>query len=347
VARSRLAERLPKGARARLAPVDIHSFVCRALDAEQPSCLIFVETEIWPEWIGEAAKRSVPTAFVSARLSERSFPRYRRLRPALRPLLERVAVIGCRTEEDRRRWIEIGAPPERCIAWGNTKYALGDPPKPLPPAKGGEPFLIVCGSMREGEEAILDLPASFRPGEVRLLLVVRHLRSVPNWERACLRRGVGFRRLSALEIVEEGTPAALATALRREETGMPTVILVDRIGILNDLYRIADAAFVGGTWVPVGGHNLFEPAREGVPVFFGPSIEGVRDAAEVLLERGGGRCTPDLSALVGEINALRSHEEHRRRMGAAACEAAEALAGSVERTLCGLRERGFPPEVAL
>ena len=135
----------------------------------------------------------------------------------------------------------------------------------------------------------------------------------------------------------------LVHSLRREATGLPDVILVDRIGILKRLYRIADAAFVGGTWVPVGGHNLFEPAREGIPVFFGGSIEGVRDAAEVLVETGGGQCTPDVTALGSAIKGLRTEDGLQERMGEAAYRAAESLAGSVERTWAGLRERGFPP----
>ena len=343
VARSRIAQRLPEGARVCLAPLDLWPCVRRALRQQSPSCLVFVETELWPAWILAAARCGIPMAVVSARLSDRTFPRYRRLRPLLRPLLRRLQVIGCRTERDRAHWIAIGAPEDRCVVWGNTKYEVAEPARRLPPRRTHERFVLVAGSVRRGEEKILDLLQSIPMDEIRLLVVPRHLRDVPFWENTCLRQQIACRRLSLAGLDPTGSAVPLLQVLRQRNAALPAVILVDRVGVLRDCYRLADAAFVGGTWVPIGGHNLFEPAREGVPVLFGPSIGGVRDAAEALKASGGGVEVRDSRELVAVVTRLREAADRQAEMGAAARRAAEALAGGVARTVSGLRALGIPP----
>ncbi len=343
IARKRFLERVPSGARVRLAPLDLWPIVARALARERPSHLIFLETEIWPAWIFAAAARGIPIAIVSARISTRSLGRYRALRLFLRPFLERIHVFGCRTEEDRSRWIAIGAPSERCEVWGNTKYDAGPAPGPRT-GRADAPFILVAGSIRLGEERVLDAFLRLREGrhDVRLLLAPRHMREVPGWETECLRRGLASRRLTIAGIDPSGgSGESLESALRSGADGVPPVLIVDRIGVLTRLYRVADAAFVGGTWIPLGGHNLFEPAREGIPVFFGSSIEGVRDVAEALLASGGGMTVVDPEALAGALARLLGDPDARLRMGEAARRTAESLSGARGRTLEGLRAAGF------
>ena len=342
-ARQRLAERLPGGARTRLAPLDLLPCIRRALELERPACIVFVETEIWPEWIAEATRRGIPVAFVSARISDRTLPRYRRFRALLRPLLMRLQVIGCRSEEDRRRWIEIGAPEDRCLAWGNTKHEAG-PRRPTPlSSETGERFVLVAGSMRSGEESILDLVEAVGAERLRLVVAPRHLARLVRWERACLRRGVAFRCTSTCGLDPVREPGRTGRVLRSGDAGLPPVLLVDAMGLLCPFYRCADAAFVGGTWVPIGGHNLFEPAREGIGVFFGGSIAEVRDVAASLLETGGGLQVESVRALVKGVERLLEDPPARAGMGEAARESADQLAGAAARTLAGLRERGIPP----
>ncbi len=343
VARTRIAERLPASARARLAPLDLIPIIARAMRREKPSCLIFVETEIWPAWLVHARARGIPVAFVSARISDRSYPRYRRMRFLLEPLLRHVAAIGCRTEEDRRRWIAIGAPPEACHAWGNTKYAVDGDGMRRGSVVPGEAFVVVAGSVRPGEEALLEILSSFDAGSLRLVIVPRHAREMGDWEGACFRGRIACRRMSLAGIDPDGPLDLLRGALRERGGGLPSVLLVDRIGVLRVLYAAADAAFVGGTWIPLGGHNLFEPAREGIPVFFGPSISGVRDAAEAIETRGGGACVDGPLRLAAEIRGLIEHPERLMSRGAAARRAAESLAGGVARTVAGLRMVDLPP----
>ncbi|MFB3907822.1 MAG: 3-deoxy-D-manno-octulosonic acid transferase [Candidatus Eisenbacteria bacterium] len=349
-ARERIGKRLPRGASVRLAPLDLLPLAARALRREAPTALVFIETEIWPAWILAARRRRIPVAFVSARLSDRAFPRYRRLRILLAPLLRSAAVIGCRTEEDRARWIAIGADASRCHVWGNTKYEAGQPPpaqaeRPARQASaaaggandghGSDPFVLVCGSVRPGEEEVLLLAA--REPRVRLVVAPRHLRALDRWESEALRRGLATARISRVGL--EGDGEDLAQAVR--EDGLPQVLLVDRMGVLPAFYRAGDAAFVGGTLVPVGGHNLFEPAREGKPVLFGPFTSGVRDVAEALLASGGGAQVAGGADLARHVAPWIENRDGAIQAGRASRSAAENLGGAAERTLAGLASIGI------
>jgi 3-deoxy-D-manno-octulosonic-acid transferase len=348
-ARRRLMERLPAGARARIAPLDFWPCVRRALARERPRLLLFVETEIWPAWILAAARQGIPLALVSARLSDSSFPRYRRLRGCLKPVLERFAVIGCRSEEDRRRWISIGAPEDRCFVWGNTKYDAVSVCRSRDRGRDhreGDRFLLVAGSMRPGEEGILDVVSAVSSPAIRLVVAPRHLDTIRRWEDACFRRGLDCRRSSLAGLDLQNASEEAGHALRRADSRLPSVLIVDQMGILNALYELADAAFVGGTWVLVGGHNLFEPARQGIPVFFGSSLSGVRDAAEVLIRSGGGIMVSDAAALAAEIQRIGIDPDECERIGRLARRAAESLAGGVERTVEGLRGAGLLEQAA-
>jgi 3-deoxy-D-manno-octulosonic-acid transferase len=355
IARRRFLESVPFGARVRIAPLDFWPFVARGIAIEKPSELIFLETEIWPAWIVAAFVRSVPVAIVSARISRRSFGRYRLLRPLLRPVLGRVRVIGCRTEEDRRRWIEIGAPAERCHVWGNTKYDAGRARPDLGslPPDGSLPFVWIAGSVRRGEEGILQAFHRIQRDakrSIRLILVPRHIRDVGGWEDACIQMKIACRRLSlaGLDTGPPIPPAAdnLRTAIRSTEPNMAPVIIVDRVGVLARLYAVADAAFVGGTWIPLGGHSLFEPAREGIPVLFGESTEGVRDIAEALVGSGGGFQVVDPEALARRIMHLMGDPDALAQAGRAARRTAESVASARDRTYHGLRQAGFLAEPA-
>ncbi len=339
----RLMERLPAETRCRLAPLDLAPVVQRALDWEKPVCILFVETELWPEWIVAAANRSIPTAIVSARLSDRSFPRYRRLKYFLQRIVARLLLVSCRTEEDRRRWCAIGLPVSRSFVWGNTKYDAEEAPSYASPLGRNDRFVLVAGSMREGEQAILDLPIRLRRRAIRLIIAPRHLNHLDEWERGCIRRGLSVRRISVTGIDPTGEVGLLRRQLRGPDDNLPTVLLADKMGTLRAFYRLADLAFVGGTWAPIGGHNLFEPAREGIPVLFGPSIGTVRDVAERLLENGGGWQVEDLNDLARVIETVLDDPQRYHQASRAARKVAEQLAGGARRTLEGLDTFGFPP----
>ncbi len=340
IARARLQERLGPAVQVRLAPIDLIGAVRRSM-AAGPKALLFFETEIWPAWIAAASRAGVPIAMLSARISDRSFPRYRRLRALLARPLSRITIIACRTQEDRRRWIEIGAPEHRCVVWGNTKYDLGPPPAPRPARSAGDPILFTIGSIRRGEEGVLDAMRALGSERFRFLLAPRHMRELDHWEDAAIRRGFRVRRIADSGIDAEAPEERLHSALRSAGGAGIDILLVDRLGLLRRLYRAADLSFVGGTLVPIGGHNLFEPAREGSPVLFGPSIGGVRDAAEALLATGGGFRIRDASQLVEVADSLARDPGSLSEAGRRARRAAESLAGGAQRTIAGLRALGF------
>ena len=260
----------------------------------------------------------------------------------LKPLLRPVVAIGCRTEEDRRRWIAIGAPPDACHAWGNTKYALDGTEAISGSADPRAAFVLVAGSVRPGEEALLEVLSSFEPGRLRLVVVPRHLREMGDWEEACFRRGHRLPSPQSGRDRSRRAPRSAACVLRERGDELPSALLVDRIGVLRVLYAAADAAFVGGTWIPLGGHNLFEPAREGVPVFFGPSISGVRDAADAIETCDGGACVDGPVQLAAEIRDLMGNAERLRSQGRGGptCCGIAGRRGGPDR--CGVARGGSP-----
>lgn len=258
-----------------IAPLDHPIAVARALGRVRPAALVLVETELWPFWIAEADRRGVPVLVVSGRLSDRSFPRYRRLRPILAPTLRRLSGVGARTPLDAERFAALGIPPERVRVTGDLKLEPHEtPPAPAPDlaAALGETPLVVAGSTHSGEEeaALEALALAERDGAVATLaLAPRRLERCDEVEALARARGRRVHRRTALSGA-------------RLQPG--DVLLLDTLGELAGLYARARVAFVGGTLAPVGGHNLLEPVQVGCPVVFGPSLSNVRAIAGLLTE---------------------------------------------------------------
>ena len=306
-----------------LAPLDHPWCVEAALARVRPAALVLVETELWPGWIAGATRRGVPVVVVSGRLSERSFPRYRRFAVWLRPTLRRLAAVGTRGAADAERFAALGVPSERISVTGDLKL---EPPSEVPrlapelAAVLGAAPLVVAGSTHAGEEeaALAALAAAEAAGLApALALAPRRPERFDAVARAVAASGRRLRRRSAL-----GT-----TPLAPGE-----VLLLDSLGELAGLYTRARVAFVGGSLVPRGGHNLLEPSFGGVPVLFGPSTESAREAAEILLASGGGRRVRDGEELAREVvAALRDPAEARAR-GASGLRALEAHRGAASRS---------------
>ncbi len=334
------------------APLDLWFCYCRVLRRVRPRGVILLETELWPGFLHACRRRRIPVAVISARLSPRNWRKTRLIRPILRPLLESIPVIGAQGEADAARFRQLGAPRVTCT--GNLKYEAGTG-EPAP-RNGGDPsFVFVAGSLRKGEEEVL--AASRIPG---LLMIVapRHLREREHWIDACTRTGIHpvLRSGTQISIRPDRESAsgrvrmraALLSLLRGEVDGTvpeaqrPRILLLDTQGELGEWYSAADAAFVGGTLVPIGGHNLFEPAKAGLPVAFGPWTANVEDVAEALLRSGGGvriSGAEDLSVWL-----LRLAQDRKALAGAstAAFGTAVELGGSVDRTWELLESLGWP-----
>jgi len=258
----------------RYLPADTTPIVARVLAAVRPRCLVIAETEIWPILITQAARRRIPVILVNGRMSDTGFRRYRMVAPFLRGLLPCYDRFFFKSEQDAERYRYFGLPESACRVTGDMKFDA-----PLWPRSAGRraavratvgardhDWLIVAGSTRPGEEALLlrGIPDLRGAGNgLRLVLAPRHVERAEEVAQAC-------------------RDAAVPCAVYGSADLSAPVVIVDRMGLLMDLYMAADLAFVGGTLVDVGGHNILEPVWAGTPVLYGPSLANVGDAAEYI-----------------------------------------------------------------
>ena len=313
------------GERAALAPLDLPRTTARAFDGRRPRALLLVETELWPNWILAARSRGAAVAVVNGRLSDRAWPRYRRWRSFFAPLLSQLGAVAARTEIDAERFIALGAPAEAVRVTGNAKHDRAATAQPAKLPWGAAPLWTV-GSLRPGEEgAIFDAFAAVREREPRLKLALA-LRHPQDW--------------GTLDAVLAGRGWRVARRSRpvREDAGAD-VLVVDTHGELASLYAASAVAFVGGTLVPVGGHNVLEAALAGVPVLFGPHLANVPDEARALMGSRGARTVRGADDLVEALGAWLADEALRLADAGACRAAAEALRGGSARAVAWLAER--------
>lgn len=306
-----------------LAPLDHPWCVEAALRRTQPSLSVLIETELWPSWIAAAKRHGMPVVVASGRLSDRSFPRYWRVRRLFRPTLGRIDAVGARTQIDAERFIALGVPAERVYVTGDLKL---DPPTDLPAlaidlirALADVP-VVIGGSTHAGEEAaLLDaLDAAEKAGHGSVLVLApRHIERASELERLCQRRRRRVYRRSRLE---------------GRHLAPGEVLILDTYGELAALYATASIAFVGGTLMPVGGHNVVEPVHTGCPVLFGPRVENVRKIVEILEVAGAGRRVSTSEELAAAIVESFDDLDGCRVRGELGRETLESHRGSVERT---------------
>ena len=321
-----VSDRLGGAVTHRYFPVDLPRPVRRALAAVGPRFFIGLETELWPNFLRALARRGTPAMVANGRIFDRSYRRYRLVRPLLARVLANVSVFGMQSDEDARRLIALGASPERVVVTGNLKTDAqpSDPgadaiwERLLGLSRGEQ--LWIAGSTHRGEEAvILDTfqRLSSRFPRLVLLLAPRHPERVGEVERLVRERGLH--------------PVRRTTLPRGQHRG--GVIILDTVGELGDLYRLAEVVFVGGSLVPTGGHNMLESALRRKPTLYGPHTTNFRDSAALLESAGGAVVVKDGDALESEMARLLESPELRRRMGEAAFAAVAARQGAVKRTL--------------
>ena len=332
-ARRRAGERLGPEVEVRFLPLDLDGLLSRFLARVRPRALLLVETELWPVLLAICARHRVPCGLVSGRISDRNWVRLRGLRWALRALLPSSMKIAAQAEDDARRFRALGFREVEVV--GNLKYRMEGAERPRAPRETRESRLTVTiGSLRKGEEAVLaalaELPSDGRP---RIVLAPRHLREGSYWERRA--RAAGFevvRRSRAAPLEPGDSPEKDRERLQALLDDPHRVLLLDQHGELRRWYAASDCAIVGGTFVPIGGHSLFEPAALGVPVLFGPHDANVRDVAGALLASGGGVRVRDASGLSGPILEWSRDARALASASAAAELASRRLAGAAERT---------------
>jgi 3-deoxy-D-manno-octulosonic-acid transferase len=323
--RSVLARVRPEVPR-RLAPIDHPWCVAMALERVAPAALVLVETELWPHWIAAAARRDVPVAVVSARISDRSFARYQQVGPLVRRTLARLSAVGARTAEDARRFAALGVPEDRLEITGDLKL---EPPvgelvlaPELERALSETPFWVAASTHAGEEEAVLHALSAAESAGVPTALVLAP--RYPNDRAAEVRRVVAAhrRRLRVRSRLEGGEPLAPGE-----------VLLLDSLGELPAVISRARLAFVGGSLTPVGGHNVVEPALVARPVVFGPHTHQVRDAAALLLASGGARRVADATELAAAVIEWLRHPAAAKDAGDAARRAIEPHRGATVRCL--------------
>ena len=325
-----------EGVDVRYLPYDTPRAVARFLDRVRPTLGVIMETELWPTLFEACSRRGIPLVLASARLSARSVARYRRGGALFRDLFGPGVAIAAQSEADAERFRLIGADPARTRVLGNLKFDLEiDPTLPsrasaLRASDLGDRPIWVAGSTHAGEErAVLDAHRDL-------------LRSVPD---ALLI--LAPRHPSRFDAVAALLDAAGWRHSRRSRGGrVPAtdpVLLLDTIGELPLYYAAADVAFVGGSLVPIGGHNLLEPAAVGVPVLTGPSIDNGREVATLLTTAGAARIVADSAELGAQVARWLTNPAERARIGAIGRRTIATQRGSVARLVTWL-DRWLGPE---
>ena len=310
----------------RYVPFDLPGSVKRFFDRVRPRLAIILETELWPNLYAECGRRSVPLVLASARLSPRSVGWYRRLVPLFRQALSNGIVIAAQSEADAERFRSIGASRERTHVAGNIKFDFESPPEVE--ARGRRwreenapgRMIWVAGSTHEGEEEmVLDAHRRVLAQFPRALLVLvpRH----PN------------RFDSVRELLGRRAEAAAFRSDRGGISASTAVVLGDTMGELMMFYAAADVAFVAGSLVPIGGHNLLEPASIGLPVLTGPHNFNSEEIAQLLLDAGAARVVTDPLQLAHSVSGLFADPARRTAMGAAGKAVLDANRGALDRLL--------------
>ena len=295
------------------APLDFPWAVARTIDRLQPALYVFIETELWPNLLGQLARRAVPAIMVNGRLSTSSYARQRRppVRWLYEGMLRSLRLCLMQSERDAERIIGLGADPRAVRSTGNIKFD-----QPLPSSgrtvtrselglAEGAPLLVAGSTHPVEEETLVEAYQAVlqREPSAQLLLAPRHIERAGAIEAMVRDRGLTVRRRSK-------TP--------RPDQERAAVVILDTRGELAEVYREATVAFVGGTLVPIGGHNLLEPASWAKPVLFGPYTDHCVDIANLLVQADGGRRVTTTEELTAQLITLFHQPDERARMGRAA-----------------------------
>jgi 3-deoxy-D-manno-octulosonic-acid transferase len=265
-----------------------------ALDALRPSALVFSKLDVWPTFVARASRRGVKTGVISATLPARSRRRGGLGRALLSEAYGQLDAVGAIAEEDAERLLELGVRPGALRVTGDTRYdqvwqrarAVDRDSMLLAPLASDRPTIVAGSTWPTDDHVLLPAFARARAMEPSLRLIIapheptrRHLAAIEAWTAA--------NRVSTARL---GSP----------DVSQVDVIVIDRVGVLGDLYAIADIAFVGGGFHTAGLHSVLEPAAFGIPVIFGPRTGGARDA-ELLIARGGASITRSEAAMTDRI----------------------------------------------
>lgn len=311
-------------------PYDLPCAAARFLERAQPRLAVIMETELWPNHIDQCARRGIPVALANARLSARSAKGYGRFAGLTAPMLAQMSLFAVQTRAEAERFRQLGARAETVQVTGSIKFDLNiDPQLPERAAElrrqwqAMERPVWIAASTHEGEDAVVleahrQLLASY-PNAL-LILVPRHPERFDSVFELCRQQELATVRRSSGELV---TPAT-------------SVLLGDTMGELLFLYALADSAFVGGSLVANGGHNLLEPAALAKPVISGPHLFNFLEIAAMLREAGALQEVDDAQGLAVAVQSLFELPQDARKMGEAGLAVMRANQGALQRLLDGL-----------
>jgi len=317
-------------------PLDYVTAINRVLNRIHPHVFLFVDTELWPNVLRTLQRRNIPTMLINGRLSSRSFGGYMRIRPFMKHVTRSISLCAMQSNRDVKRMRALGANADRVLMIGNIKCDH-EPPVPNPRIEQSlEMFVgttpgcdvLVAASTHQGEEEalltvykrLLDMFPS-----LVLLLAPRHLGRVSEVEALICSHGFVPVRKTLLSDDSQN-----ASVSKR-------VLILDTHGELAAMFQFATIVWVGGSWIPVGGHNLMEPAQWGKPVFFGPYMDHVSEMAEMMIAHGGGIQVSSLEDMTQKMAALLRDKDKREQVGNAARQVVKDNQGALDRTLKSLR----------
>ncbi len=314
-------------------PIDRRKYVSRALSIIHPNLVVLVESEIWPNFIWRARARGTPVMLVNARLSDRSYPRFKRLGFFFREIFGQLASVGAQNDPDAAKLRELGCVPERIHVVGNLKFDSAADTVQNPEAiaallaqagvSPGDPVLV-AGSTHDGEEKLLGrifmrlrekFPSLF------LILVPRHFERARDAGRQL--SDIGLKFVYRTDITPEW----------KRTPGTGRCLLVNTTGELRGFYAHATLVFVGKSLTAKGGQNPLEPAILGKPVLFGPNMQNFADVVRILVGQNGAVQVPDAAGLEKAVADLLADAPRREELGANARRVVIENQGGVARTV--------------
>jgi len=312
-------------------PFDFPGAVKSALSFFSPKLIVLMETEIWPNFIYQACRSGTGTAVINGRLSDDSYRKYRLFRPVIAPFFGSIDLLLMQSQKDAERVVALGADKSRTFVAGNIKFDGKLPDEDADKSEIRRRFGIPIN-------AAVVILASSHPGEDELFLESMNKLSA---NRDTASRGPLYPVIAPRHVERVGAIIELCEErgfklprLRSQNSGDPgSILLLDTLGELAELYGAADVAVIGGSFIPHGGQNPLEASAWKLPVLFGPHMNNFRDISQKLVEAGGAIPVTDGEGLTDAVSRLLVNEEERRKTGAAGYDTILQNRGALHKTV--------------
>lgn len=305
-------------------PYDTPAIVNRFMRAFKPALAVVMETELWPNLFNYCGITNIPLYVINARLSEKSARGYCKLPGLIQPLLANIKQIAAQSQDDADRFISIGANPEQVTVTGNIKFdiemaeATIHAGKQLKSGLFKARFVWLAASTHQGEEQILlEIYPILKKDIPSLLLII-----VPRHPE---------RFLEVSDLIAQNKLVGITRTSNKPCTSDTDIYLADTMGELKMLYAAADVAFVGGSMMPVGGHNILEPAVIGIPVLFGPYMANFKEITQKVLAHKAAIQCADSKAIVWQVNRLYADPEYRNTLVANGVDFVRQNRGAIDK----------------